>query len=39
MFTVVEGGLILNVLNSGRLGFTKYPLGLDCRVAFKGHDS
>ena len=36
---MVKGGLILNVLNSGRLGLTKYPPGLNCYVTFKGHDS
>ena len=39
MFVAVEGGLILNVLNNGRLGLIKYPPGLNCRVTFKGHNS
>jgi len=39
MFIAVEGGLILNVLDSGRLGLTKYLPGLDYCIAFKGHDS
>ena len=39
MFVTAKGGLILNVLNSGRLGLTKYPPSLNCRIAFKGYDS
>jgi len=39
MFAAAEGGLILNVLDSGRLGLTKYPPGLNCCVAFKGYDN
>jgi len=39
MFAAVKGGLILNVLNSRRLGLTKYLSSLNCRVTFKGYDS